>query len=72
MPALVAALVVLAIGAIVVLTPMLRPVEVEVDTTLPPLPPGIRPPVPEPIAVPPVPDVVIPVPRNLLLIPGLF
>jgi len=43
-----------------------------VDVTLPPTPPGRRPPVTEPIPTMPVPDVVIPVPRNLLLTPGLF
>jgi general secretion pathway protein A len=69
-PALVTAAVLLAIAAIVAVAPLLRPVEV--DLTLPPLPPGIRPPVAQPIAVLPVPDVVIPIPRNLLLIPGLF
>ena len=68
MPALVTSVVVLAIGAIVFLAPLDRFVEV----TLPPTPPGRRPPVAEPIATLPVPDVVIPVPRNLLLIPGLF
>jgi general secretion pathway protein A len=50
----------------------LIPSQSSVEITLPPLPPGIRPAVAQPIPVPPVPDVVIPVPRNLLLTPGLF
>jgi general secretion pathway protein A len=67
-PALVTAAVMLAIGAIALLAPR----EQFVDVALPPMPPGIRPPVAQPISALPVPDVVIPIPRNLLLTPGLF
>ena len=66
--ALVTAAVLLAIGAIAFLAPLYR----SVDVTLPPMPPGSRPPVAQPISALPVPDVVIPIPRNLLLTPGLF
>ena len=70
-PALVTAAATLVIGAIAAVA-FLVPSQPEVDVTLPPLPPPIRPPVAQPISVPPVPDVVIPIPRNLLLTPGLF
>jgi general secretion pathway protein A len=66
--AMIAAGVVLMIAAGVLLPPWHR----LVDLTLPPAPasPGIRLPITQPIAPLPVPDVVIPTPRNLLLIPG--
>ena len=79
-PALVTAAALLAIGAIAGIASLipsqpsvsLIPSQSSVEVTLPPLPPGIRPAVAQPIPVPPVPNVVIPVPRNLLLTPGLF
>jgi general secretion pathway protein A len=64
-----AAVVLLALGGIALLVP--QPPQ-SIDVALPPTPPGIRPPVAQPIAALPVPDVVIPIPRNLLLTPGLF
>jgi general secretion pathway protein A len=70
-PALAAAAVILVIGGIAAVA-FLVPPQPEVDVTLPRLPPSIRPPVAQPIAVRPIPDVVIPIPRNLLLTPGLF
>ena len=70
-PALVAAGAALAVGAIAAIA-FLVPSQPSVEVTLPPLPPGIRPAVAQPLPVPPVPDVVIPIPRNLLLTPGLF
>ena len=70
MPALVTAAVALAIAGIALFAPLHR----FVDATLPAAPPApaSRLPVAEPIAALPVPDVVIPIPRNLLLTPGLF
>jgi general secretion pathway protein A len=68
MLALVTAAVLLAIAAFVFIAPLYQ----SVDMTLPPMPPGSRPPVAQPISALPVPDVVIPIPRNLLLTPGLF
>jgi general secretion pathway protein A len=64
--AIVAAAIVLVAAAVMFLAPRRQPV----DVTLPQTPPGTRPPVAEPISPMPVPDVVIPPPRNLLLIPG--
>jgi general secretion pathway protein A len=72
MVALATAAVVLALaigaGAFTWLAPRDQPL----DLTLPATPPSIPLAAPQPIAVPPVPDVVIPIPRNLLLTPGLF
>jgi general secretion pathway protein A len=70
-PALVTAATLLVIGAIAAIVSVI-PAQPSVEVVLPPLPPGIPPAVAQPVAVPPVPDVVIPVPRNLLLTPGLF
>jgi general secretion pathway protein A len=70
MPALVAATVALALAGVALLAPLDRLVDVPLPITPPS--PTSRPPVAEPIAALPVPDVVIPIPRNLLLTPGLF
>jgi general secretion pathway protein A len=69
-PALVAAAVALVVAGVALFAPLDRLVNVTMPS--PPPAPAARLAVAEPITPLPVPDVVIPIPRNLLLTPGLF